>query len=59
MIERCDQGRLMRYTPFPDDPGFAMDIGQCPLCDGDPLGCVDELEMTEGDMFPEGAPCAS
>ncbi len=37
MGERCIDGRLFRHRPFPDDPAFEHDVGQCPECEG--RGC--------------------
>lgn len=37
MSDRCEDGRLMRSRPFPDDPYFEHDIGECPECGGE--GC--------------------
>lgn len=37
MPDRCEDGRLMRHRPFPDDPHFEHDVGECPECQG--AGC--------------------
>ena len=37
--ERCIDGRVMRHIPFPDDPDFEQDVGECPHCYG--RGCID------------------
>lgn len=42
MSERCEDGRLMRHRPFPDDPYFEHDVGKCPRCDG--KGCPEYEE---------------
>lgn len=34
---RCEDGRLMRHDPQPDDPDLETDRGQCPDCEG--IGC--------------------
>lgn len=46
----------MRQDPptWGDPEGGETDLGACPVCHGDPIGCVDEVEIQEGDMFPEG-----
>lgn len=35
----CEDGRLMRRDPQPDDPYLETDIGKCPECNG--RGCDD------------------
>lgn len=57
MTERCEEGRIIRYDGSSPYAG-ATDLGQCPICDGDWLGCVDEIEILEEDMFPEEAATA-
>lgn len=42
MSDRCEDGRLMRHKPFPDDPYFEHDVGRCPECDG--KGCDRGLQ---------------
>lgn len=37
ITDRCIDGRLMRHKPFPDDPDFEHDMGECPECGG--AGC--------------------
>lgn len=37
---RCEDGRLMRHDPQPDDPNLETDRGKCPDCDG--KGCKEE-----------------
>lgn len=39
---RCIDGRLWRHCPFPDDPDYESDVGQCPDCSGD--GCGEPVE---------------
>lgn len=34
MTDRCVEGRMMRHNPFPDDPEFEHDVGECPECRG-------------------------
>lgn len=34
---RCEDGRLLRHDPQPDDPGLETDMGKCPECEG--KGC--------------------
>lgn len=34
---RCIDGRLFRHQPFPDDPYYEHDVGQCSECQGE--GC--------------------
>ena len=41
---RCEDGRMMRHDPQPDDPYLETDIGQCETCDG--KGC-DQPDATE------------
>lgn len=46
---RCDDGRLMRHDPQPDDPSLETDIGKCPECEGE--GCICECcgdDLIEG-----------
>lgn len=31
-MDRCIEGRLYRHQPFPDDPHFERDVGECPGC---------------------------
>lgn len=44
---RCEDGRLMRHDPQPDDPYLETDIGKCPECDG--KGCPKK--MTDEEAF--------
>lgn len=36
---RCQDGRLMRHDPQPDDPYLETDVGACEECRGE--GCVE------------------
>jgi len=52
---RCEDGRLMRHTPMPDDPELETDIGPCPNCLG--KGCYREfVRATHHENCPIGAP---
>ena len=46
---RCDDGRLMRHDPQPDDPNLETELGKCPDCGGegcDVLAERDHIERT-------------
>ncbi len=32
---RCIDGRMFRHDPFPDDPDFEIEVGQCPTANED------------------------
>lgn len=46
MTDRCIDGRLMRHKPFPDDPDFERDVGECPDCGG--KGCAQRTTLSDG-----------
>ncbi len=45
MNTRCEDGRLMRHDPMPDDPYLETDIGKCPECEGH--GCIDPQDLAD------------
>lgn len=52
MTDRCIDGRLMRHKPFPDDPHFEHDVGECPDCGG--KGCTPRTTLADGtQIYPE------
>jgi hypothetical protein len=51
MGDRCIDGRLMRHKPFPDDPDYEHDVGECPECEG--VGC-ERIERAGDDSYARG-----
>lgn len=52
MTDRCIDGRLMRHKPFPDDPDYEHDVGECPECAG--KGCVPRTTLADGTQIYPG-----
>jgi hypothetical protein len=46
---RCIDGRLLKHQPFPNDPDFERDVGECPQCSGH--GC-DRPRLPQGRPNP-------
>lgn len=52
MTDRCIDGRLMRHKPFPDDPDYEHDVGECPDCGG--KGCTPRTTLADGTQIYPG-----
>lgn len=54
MTDRCIDGRVFRHRPFPDDPDYEHDIGECPAdCCG--MGCSEPVDLDDLEPLPLSA----